>query len=73
MARNMCRNCGKAVKSIDGVWHHVWMVNEDEAGGRRIYAGNLHCSWRGRPGQDTLAQPFPVERNPLLIDTDDAS
>jgi hypothetical protein len=37
MARNVCRNCGKAIKPLDGQWEHVWMVKTER--GDRIYAG----------------------------------
>jgi hypothetical protein len=63
MARNQCRNCGKAIKPLDGQWQHVWMVKTEN--GDRIYAGSRTCAWVGRPGPVGEAEPFAMAEEPI--------
>jgi hypothetical protein len=63
MARNVCRNCGKAIKPLDGQWEHVWMVKTER--GDRIYAGSRSCAWIGRPGPVGNAEPFEMTADPI--------
>jgi hypothetical protein len=44
-----CKNCGRAVKQIDGLWVHYWWRDDPDDDCRRVISGSLECMFVGRP------------------------
>ena len=44
-----CKNCGRAIKEIDGTWVHYWWRDDPEDDCRRVMSGSRECLFIGRP------------------------
>jgi hypothetical protein len=56
MVSSKCKNCGKSVRLIGGVWYHTWMIKTPE--GTSAIGGSRPCAWREHPTvQELMAEP----------------